>query len=199
VRPAEARDVVTAAGRTFALRREAQAVVVRRGDESPARRLPVAAEPVAIAAVDDARAVAVVSGRERVVDVFDARSLERVARLAAGAGPTRVAAGGADRFYVVDTTGDGLLVFRLRPEPQLTRRVALLGAPYAIAVDRVRGRLWVTLTATNEVVELSAGARPRVLRTLPSVRQPDAVAVEPRSGRAYVTGRADGVVQLVGP
>ena len=57
----------------------------------------------------------------------------------------------------------------------------------------------MTLTATNELVELSAGARPRVLRRFPAVRQPNSVAVEPRSGRVVVTGKADGVLQLLDP
>jgi DNA-binding beta-propeller fold protein YncE len=100
---------------------------------------------------------------------------------------------------VVDTTGDALLLFETRPELHLTRRVALLEAPYGLAVDPVRERLWATLTATNELVELAAGTRPRVLRTFPAVRQPDTIAVDPATGRVYVTGRADGVLQLLDP
>ena len=61
----------------------------------------------------------------------------------------------------------------------------------------MRGRLWVTLTATNQVVELAAGARPHKLATYPAVRQPDTVAVDPATGRVYVTGHADGVLQLL--
>ena len=85
------------------------------------------------------------------------------------------------------------------PELRLSRRVALLGSPYGLTVDRVRARLWATLTATNELVELSAGARPRVLRTFPAVRQPNTVAVDPASGRVFVTGKADCVLQLLDP
>jgi DNA-binding beta-propeller fold protein YncE len=31
------------------------------------------------------------------------------------------------------------------------------------------------------------------------VRQPNSVAVDPRSGRVYVAGRADGVVEWIDP
>ena len=168
-------------------------------DGGDARRIRVATQPGGVAVSDDGRTVAVVSVRERVLEVFDSRTLERLGRVPAGAGPTHVVSGSQGRFYVVDTTGDALLVFEARPELRLSRRVALLGAPYGLAVDRERGRLWTTLTATNELVELSGGARPRPLRTLPAVRQPNTVAVDPRTGRVYVTGRADGVRQLVDP
>ena len=98
----------------------------------------------------------------------------------------------------MDTDGDGLLVFRTRPRLELDRRVALAGAPYGIAIDRVRRRLWVTLTARNRLVELTMNGRPRPLRELPAVRQPDAVAVDERTGRVFVTGRA-GSLQVVDP
>ncbi len=148
-------------------------------------------------AVDGGRTVAVVSARERVLEVYDATTRERLGRAPAGVGPTNVVAGSEGRVYVVDTTGDGLLVFETRPKLRLTRRLALRGAPYGLAVDPVRARLWVTLTATNEVVELAAGARPHKLATYPAVRQPDTVAVDPATGRVYVTGHADDVLQLL--
>jgi len=101
------------------------------------------------------------------------------------------------------TYGEGLLgaalmlVFERRPRLHLTRRLPLIGKPYGIAADPVNGRLWVTLTATNTLVELADGARPHRLRTLPAVRQPDGVAVDPRTRRVFVSGRADGVLQIV--
>jgi DNA-binding beta-propeller fold protein YncE len=150
------------------------------------------------AVVDDGRAVAVVRGRERVLELYDAAGRERIGSIPAGAGPTRVIGGTEGRMYVLDTAGDGLLVFERRPL-RLARRLPLLGAPYGLAIDRERARVWVTLTATNEVVELSAGARPRFLRSFPAVRQPNAVAVDPVTGRVYVTGEADRVLQLLDP
>lgn len=143
--------------------------------------------------VDGGRAVAVLSPAERTLEVR--AEGKPVARVPAGVGPTHVAAGPGSLIYVVDTTGDGLLVFELRPRLRLTRRYPILGRPYAIAADPAAGRLWVTTTATNELVELADGARPHRLRSYPAVRQPEAVVVD--GGRVYVAGRADGVVQLL--
>jgi DNA-binding beta-propeller fold protein YncE len=137
--------------------------------------------------------MAILRRRERVLEVYDAGT--RIARAPAGVGPTNVAGGRGGLIYVIDTAGDGLLVYELRPRLRLTRRLPILGKPYAIAADHVNRRLWVTTTATNRLVELADGARPHRLSVLPAVRQPDAVAV--RDGRVYVSGRGDGVLQIV--
>ena len=50
-------------------------------------------------------------------------------------------------------------------------------------------------TATNRLVELADGARPHRLRSFPSVRQPD--SSPSTRHRVYVTGRADGVLQIL--
>jgi DNA-binding beta-propeller fold protein YncE len=190
-------DAAPAGGRVFASDERGGTVSVVAGDA--VRRIRVAAQPGGVAAVDSGRAVAVVSVRERVLEVYDSDTLERIARAPAGAGPTHVAAGAGGLIYVIDTSGDGLLVFELRPELRLTRRLPLLGAPYGLAVDAIRSRIWVTLTATNELLELAAGARPHRLRRFPAVRQPNTVATDAESGRVFVAGRADGVLQLLEP
>jgi hypothetical protein len=151
-------------------------------------RLPAAGE---VAVVNGGRNVAVLSPRERTLTVYEGK--RRVGRRPAGVGPTRLVAGPGRLIYVVDTTGDGLLVFELRPRLHLTRRLPLLGGPYGIAT--APGRIWVTLTAANRLVELADGARPHRLRSFPAVRQPDILAVI--RGRVYVSGRADGVLQIV--
>jgi DNA-binding beta-propeller fold protein YncE len=153
--------------------------------------------PRDVAVVDGGRALAVLSPRERVLEAYDRNRRRRIARVPAGIGPTHVAAGRGGLIYVVDTTGDGLLVFELRPQLHLTRRLPILGNPYGIAADPINQRLWVTTTKTNRLVELADGARPHRLRALPAVRQPDTVVVDPERHRVYVTGRADGVLQIV--
>jgi hypothetical protein len=172
--------------------------------ERPAGRVVPATEAPApghadprVATADGGRVVAVLSPRRRVLDVLDGATRRRIDGAAAGVGPTHVISGPGHLVYVVDTGGDGLLVYELRPRLHLTRRLPLLGAPYGIAADPGAGRLWVTMTATNRLVELADGARPHHLRAFPSVRQPNAVAVDPVRHRVYVTGRADGVVQIV--
>jgi DNA-binding beta-propeller fold protein YncE len=151
------------------------------------------------AEVDGGRAIAVLSPRERVLELYDSRTRERIARAPAGAGPTHVVAGEGGLAYVVDTAGDGLLVFETRGELRVRRRYPLLGAPYGIVSDLRNGRMWVTLTARNELVELATGSRPHRLAAYPTVRQPNTVAVDPVSGRVFVTGKVDGVLQLLDP
>ena len=189
-------DVAAAGDRVFAGDERGSTVTVLEGNRV-VRRIPVARQPGGLALLDGGRALAVVSMRERVVELFDTRTLARLGRAPAGVGPTHVVSAGRDTFYVVDTAGDALLVFHLRPKLELTRRYALLGAPYGIAADPRRDRLWVTLTRTNEVVELAAGTRPRELARFAAPRQPDTVAVDERTGRVFVTGTADGVLQVL--
>lgn len=70
-----------------------------------------------------------------------------------------------------------------------------------MAFDAERELLYVTLTASNtlQVVDVSDPAAPEVLGELPTVRQPNSVAVDPRSGTVLVTGTVDGVLQLITP
>jgi len=171
---------VAPAGRTVALAQAPDDLAL----DASATRAPVAG------------LLAVLDPRARTLELQDPRTRKRLARVAAGVGPTHVLAV-ADRLYVTDTHGGALLVFATRPELALTRRVFLPGGPYAIAVDPVRHRLWVTLTGRNEVVSLPANGRPRPLVRLPTVRQPDRVAVDSARGTVAVAG-AGGVVQLIG-
>jgi DNA-binding beta-propeller fold protein YncE len=195
-------DAAVAAGRIFVGDEHANTLSVFDGPPGARAHatVRVATQPGGVASVASGRAIAVVSVRERVLELYDARTLHRVARVGAGIGPTHVVgdASGA-HLYVVDTAGGALLVYDLRPRLALVRRYALPGAPYGVALDRVRRRLWVTLTARNEIVELPAHGRPHALRRLATVRQPDSVAVDGVSGRLYITGRDAGVLQIVDP
>ncbi len=108
-----------------------------------------------------------------------------------------------DRLYVADTRGDAILVFATdagsRPLARAGRFALPHGsAPYGLALDPVRRRLWVTLTARNELVSLPVDGRAGPTRRLPTVQQPDAVAVDSALGTVAVTGRAQGVLQLIG-
>jgi DNA-binding beta-propeller fold protein YncE len=147
--------------------------------------------------------VVVLLPRARALEVRDARTGRLAARAAAGVGPTHVACATSARWcYVADTRGDGLLVFRITRGGRtlrLARRLYLPGGPFAMAVDTVRNRLWVTLPGRNELVALPAHGRPHVVVRLPTVRGPESVAVRPRTGQVVVTGRADGVLEIVTP
>jgi DNA-binding beta-propeller fold protein YncE len=138
--------------------------------------------------------VVVVGVRERAIEAFDGGTRASRGRIPVGLGPTHVAARG-ERFFVVDTRGNGLIEILMDPL-RVHRRTHLEGAPYGIAFDPVRKRFWVTLTASNRVAELTDR---RVLRTFPTVRQPNSVAVDPVSGRVFVASSSDGVLQLLDP
>lgn len=134
---------------------------------------------------------AVVDGRARTVTLRRTGAPGVLDRADAGVGPTRALSDGR-WLWVTDTRGGALLVFRLKPQLELARRVFLPGGPFALALDPVKHRLWVTLTGSNEVVELAAHGRPSELRRFPTVRQPDQVAVDPQRHVVYVRG-ADGL------
>lgn len=151
------------------------------------------------AALDGGRRIAVVSARERRLDLYDSATRRRIGRAPAGLGPTHVACLDGGPCYVADTRGDALLVFSVGAGVEPTRRYGLPGGPYGLALDPARRRLYVTLPGRNELVALVAHGRPHVVSRWPTVRQPDSVAVDERTGDVLVTGRADGVLERVTP
>jgi DNA-binding beta-propeller fold protein YncE len=166
--------------------------VVENGQLSATLSAP--RQPGGVAATTDGGYVGVVGARERALEVFDTDMLDSAGKVSVGIGPTHVV-GGRRRFFVVDTRGNALLEMRLDPL-RVHRRTQLGGAPYGIAIDPARRRYWVTLTARNQVAELTDR---RVLRRFPTVRQPNSVAVDPRTGRVFVASRKDGTLQFFDP
>jgi DNA-binding beta-propeller fold protein YncE len=155
-------------------------------------------QPGGVAAVDGF--VGVIDVRQNDLTVYNAVTLRQVGRVAAGGGPTHVVAGPHGRLIVSDTRGDALLVFAVSPSVRQVARLDLPGSPYGLAYDPQRNRVWVTLTGRNEAVEIdAAGSQPTVLNRFPTVRQPNTVAVDATTGRLFVTGTIDGVLQLVDP
>ena len=191
-------DAAQIGERIFVGDERADTVTVLERDGAQAGRFRVARQPGGVAPAAGGRFAAVVTVRDRLLELFDAKTFRRVAVANAGVGPTHVVSDGDNRLYVTDTAGDALLVFRVEPELELIRRLAMPTSPYGIAIDTRRERLWVTLTGTNRVVKLWTNG-PRTVANLPSVRQPDTIAVDEETGRAFVTGRFDGVVQLLDP
>ena len=124
-------------------------------------------EPTAVALLDRGARVAVLCGRERVLDVYDARTLERLGRTGAGIGPVGLATDGVHLLYVTDVEGDALLVFHLRPRLELIRRVHVIGGPYDIEFDKERWELTIALKRTGQMVKYAAGNRPVLRATLP--------------------------------
>lgn len=189
-------DAVALGGRLFTADEYGSTVTAIDGRERVGRA-PVDAQPGNIVAVGDR--LAVISVRAYTLTLLDPRTLRGDGSQFAGSGPTHAAADGDGRIYVTDTRGDALSVFATRPRLKFVGRVPLGGAPLGLEVDRRRDRVWVTLTATNELVELTAGDVPRRLRSLPTVRQPNGLAVDERTGRVYVASAAADALQIVQP
>jgi DNA-binding beta-propeller fold protein YncE len=187
-------DAARARGRVFVSDELGDSVSVVAGGRR-LRALEAPVQPGGIVATSDRRLVGVVGVRQRALRLYDARSLEPAGEVDVGVGPTHAVAG-RRRFFVVDTRGNGLIEVRVRTEPVVHRRIHLAGAPYGIALDSRRSRIWVTLTERNLLAELTTR---RVLRTYPTVRQPNSVAVDPRSGRVFVASRSEGTLQVVEP
>ena len=184
-------------GQTFVGDEGGDTVTVLEGDRVIGK-LAAPEQPGGLAASGDTLAVVAVAARE--VAFYDTSSLERIALLPAGAGPSHVVAGDDGRFYVADTGGDAILVYEGGDDPRLVDRANLPGSPYGIAIDPKRERLWVTQTARNRVAELEiTDLAPRFIAGRPTVRQPNSVAVDPRTGRVVVVGRNDGEVQIFDP
>jgi DNA-binding beta-propeller fold protein YncE len=185
-------------GRLFVVNEKAStASIVEDGRE--VETVETDLKPGGVAVTEDGL-VGVIAVQGLTLEVFEADTLDSLGRVDAGEGPTHVRAGPGDRFYATDTRGDAVFVYGARPEPEQLDRVSLPGSPYGIAVDPERGHLWVTLTAKQQVVQFDLeGDALREIARYPTVRQANTVAVDPASGRVFVTGKAEGQLQILEP
>lgn len=164
------------------------------------RQRRIALQPGGLATIDGGRIIVVVTVKERVIELYDARTLKRLASEPAGVGPTHVVCRDEGICYVADTTGRGLLVYTWEDgELTLRHRQHLTSQPYGIALDEDRYRVWVTLPAQNRLVEIRARTKSRTGRIFPTVQQPQTVAVDAGNGDVFVTGATDGVLQTIDP
>ncbi len=148
-------------------------------------RIPVSADPVSLAAADDA--VWVAGAHTGVVSKIDARTNRVSARVRVGRRPFGVAIGhGA--VWVTDVV-DGT-VSRLDPSAaKVTARIPVGRAPYGIAAD-ARG-VWVALLGEGRVLRIDPATN-AVERSIPVGGDPLALASDGR--RLWVTINSDGVV-----
>ncbi len=188
-------DAAEAAGRVFVSNEFGDSVSVVGGNRV-IKTLDAPQQPGGIVAVAN-RYVAVVAVRERVLAAYDARTLRRMGEVDAGEGPTHAIALG-DEVLVADTEGNALLRYRLTPRLELGGRTELAGTPYGLAFDPRRELVWATLTARNRVAVLRvSGSRLTRIASYPTVRQPNSVAVDPRSGSAFVAGRTSNSLERI--
>lgn len=153
-------------------------------------------QPAGLAPVGDR--VGLIDVRDNSLTIYQTGTFAGVLELPAGAGPTHLVADKHGRMIATDTRGGQILVFDPSGTPRQVGQVAVPGEPYGITYDPQRDRLWVTVTASNQVVGFDmTDPTPREVARIPTVRQPNTVAVDPVTGRLFVTGTADGVVQVV--
>jgi hypothetical protein len=172
------------------------------------RTLNAGLQPGGLAAAAGRVAVADVRGNR--LYVFDAKSQRQVAVLPAGAGPTHVVQVDATTVAVADTRGDAVLLYALDGEPRMVARLPLAGGPYGLAADPLRHHLWVALSGRNQLVRLDIRGDAvkgdkvkgdelvRSSVTLPTVQQPNSVAISATTGEVVVAGAtAAGFLQLI--
>ncbi len=190
-------DATTTSGRTFVTDPARDELLVVEGGRVT-DRVRVGADPDGVAPIGRGQ-VGLLTGRARTLELVAGASLRPLGERPAGVGPTHLVTDGVELLYVLDTEGERLLVFHTQPRLELTRNYQLPGRPWGMAIDEVNERIWITLTARNRLIALTADGRPRRVGEWPTVRQPSSVAVDPSIGRVFVTGRADGVLQTFVP
>lgn len=162
--------------------------------------VPVDAQPGGIAAVGT-KEVAVISVRAYTVQLFTATDRPRPTEGAqnVGYGPSHVVADKDGRLYIADGRGDALTVFATRPRLKFLQHIPLGGSPLGLAVDDARGRVWVTLSDANQLVQLDQADDPKIVKRRSTVPQPNSVGVVPATGEVLVASRSEGTLQFVKP
>lgn len=130
------------------------------------------------------------------VDIGDG---SKGAALRAGNGATTSTVDSYGRVLVANTRDGEILGFFGKPIVNRFR-YPVSGSPYAVAWDQKRELLWVSATATNQLIafDLSDG-EPAQRYRVPTVAQPDSIAVDESTGTLYVlSARVDGV-QIIDP
>jgi DNA-binding beta-propeller fold protein YncE len=190
-------DATSVGGNVFVADEHSDQIsVLRKGHV--VKTLPTPHQPGGIAGVAE-NWVALVAVSARVLEVYGVHSLKALARLPAGVGPSHVLAG-SPYTYVADTEGDQILVYQIGRHSKLLGETAAPGTPYGLALDTAHSRLWVTDTATNRLTEYSTlGELPRRIASYPTVRQPNSVTVDERTGAVFVAGRAAGLLERITP
>ena len=139
--------------------------------------------------------IAVVDVRTNSLHVLDT-SLRTVAVLPAGRGPSHVRPIDGNRVAVADTRGHAVLTYQITGTPRQTGTTPVPGRSYGLATDPARGLVYTTMADRNEVLRLRVDADGRLVdpRSLPTVAQPNSVAVDP-SGTVFVVGQRGAQVQ----
>ena len=118
--------------------------------------------------------------------------------LRAGDGATNAITDQHGRIIVADTTGGELLVCSAGPLV-LRQRFPVSSSPYALAYEPRSDTVWVSCTQSNggRRLGLSTGIGVEVAR-LATLRQPDAMTVDERTGDLFVASAVGDGLQRIG-
>lgn len=189
-------DATRAANGTIFAANEGGGTVVAIRDGRVVHTFTDVTQPAGLAPVGDR--VGLIDVRDNSLTIYDTNTYEGILELPAGAGPTHLVADRHGRMIATDTRGGQILVYEPGGTPRRVGQVAVPGEPYGITYDPVRDRLWVTVTATNQLIGYDmTDPTPREIARIPTVRQANTVAVDPDTGRLFVTGTDDGTVQII--
>lgn len=189
-------QAVAVGATTFVSEEFGHAVGVIRGG----RRIAELTQPV------QPGGITAVAGRVAAVDVatstlfvYDATSLKLLAALPAGAGPSHVVPVGGSRVAVCDVRGRAVLTYDLAGTPRALGRAAVPGRAFWLAADPATATVYAALPNTNLVAKVHVGAdgAPTLVSTVPTVRQPVSMDLDPDSGTLYIGGYADSTLQIV--
>jgi DNA-binding beta-propeller fold protein YncE len=162
--------------------------------------VPVDVQPGGVAAISE-HVAAIVSVRAYTVALLDLRTLQLGPSQNAGVGPSHVVAAPDGRLFIADTRGGAILEYATRPRLKALGRVSGQGSPYGLAFDGRRARLWVTDVRGGRLLQfdVTTPGRPRMVRSYPTVAQPNSVAVAPATGAVVVAGQRGGLLQRIAP
>lgn len=181
---------------TYVSEETARAVAVIRGDRVVAR-LPGPDSPGGITAVPGR--VAAVDVHANTLFVWDESSHRLLAALPAGKGPSHVVPVGGSRVAVCDVRGHAVLTYDLAGKPRALGRAAVPGRAFWVEADAATGMVYAALSDSNRIAELRVGrdGRPRLVATVPTVRQPISMDLDPATDTLYVGGYADSQLQIL--
>ncbi len=121
------------------------------------------------------------------------------AALRAGNGATTSTVDSFGRVLVANTRDGEILGFFGKPIVNRFR-YPVSGSPYGLAWDQKRELLWVSATATNQLIafDLSDG-EPAERYRVATLAQPDSLAVDESTGALYVLSARGAGVQIIDP
>ncbi|HEY5336258.1 MAG TPA: hypothetical protein VIJ71_09580 [Mycobacteriales bacterium] len=155
-------------------------------------------------ATEEGGYAAVVEVRGRILDVFAGDPFKLVGRVAVGEGPTHDRGLGHGTVAVADTTGNKVFIVRVSSKPKVLTSFDVPHQPYGLAVDKTRNRLWVASSGDNILYEYAIGKpgrTPTLIRSFPTVQQPNSLAVIPSTGQVIVAGstKVDATLEEITP